>query len=234
MKKIISATLLFVSLSAIGQTAEEIVEGYIKGMGGIEAFSKVKTAKMTGIATVQGNDLPLTVQVINGRAVRTDVDVMGQFVTNSYIDGKGWKINPFAGFETATDVEGAELYELKLQSSLMNSLMDYKSLGNKIELAGTEDHSGVKTNKIKMTVQEDGRIVTYFINGDHDLVKSVTSREIMGQSTEIETYYSGVKIIEGLKFYMIRSQLAGGQPFQTISLASVELNVPIDEKVFAK
>ena len=46
-------------------------------MGGLEAFNAVKTAKMTGTVSVQGMDLPLTIQIINGKAIRNDVDVMG-------------------------------------------------------------------------------------------------------------------------------------------------------------
>ena len=49
-------------------------------------------------------DLPLTVQIINGKAVRSDVEAMGKSIINSYKDGKGWKINPFTGIETVTDM----------------------------------------------------------------------------------------------------------------------------------
>src|SRR2546423_1542192 len=109
MKKIIIALLVFACIKANAQTADEVIQKYAAAMGGLDNFSKIKTVKMTGTVTVQGNDLPITVQIINGQAVRTDVEAMGQQVINSYKDGKGWKINPFAGAPSATDLSGTEI-----------------------------------------------------------------------------------------------------------------------------
>src|SRR5690349_6880144 len=97
------------SVTATAQNADEIVEKYNAAMGGLEAFKKVQTAKYTGTLNVQGMDLPVTVYIINNRAVRSDVDVNGQLISTSFKDGKGWKINPLQGITTAVDLEGAEL-----------------------------------------------------------------------------------------------------------------------------
>lgn len=83
--------------------------------------------------------------MINNRAVRSDIDVMGTAVTNSYKDGKGWKLNPFAGIETATDMEAAELNDIRGLASLASPLMDYKNQGHTVELIEQEDVDGVKT-----------------------------------------------------------------------------------------
>jgi len=89
---------------------------------------------------------------------------MGQSVINAYKDGKGWKINPFMGFETATDVEGSELIDFRSQANLANSLMDYKNLGHTVELVGKEKVEGKDAYKIKLTSKDDGRVTTFFIN----------------------------------------------------------------------
>ncbi len=215
--------------------AATIVENYTKYMGGLDAFLKVQTAKMTGVATVQGMDLPLTMQIINGKAMRTDVDVNGQAVVNVYHEGKGWKINPFAGAETATDVSGLELQEFRSQANLASSLMDYKNQGNNIERVSEETVEGIPCDKIKLTIREDGREVFYFISKkDNSLIKSTATREMMGQKAEVETLYSDLKEFAGLKFFMTRTQSVSGQVFQVISLSNVELNVPVDEKIFEK
>lgn len=235
MKKIFVGFLTFVSLFASAQTAEEIVQKYAAAMGGLDAFKKVQTAKITGSVTVQGMDLPLTVQIINGRAFRTDVEVMEQAVVNSYKDGKGWKINPFGGAETATDVEGTELIDFKAQANLASQLMDYKSLGHSIELLGQEDVEGVKTHKIKLTAKEDGRVSNYFISvADNLPVKVSSKREIQGNETEVETFFSNLKEFAGLKFFMSRDQKMAGQTMQSINYSNIELNVPVDEKIFNK
>jgi hypothetical protein len=234
MKKILVALLSFAFLSANAQTADEVIQKYSTAMGGLEAFNKVTTAKITGTITTQGRALPLITQIVNGKAMRTDVTVGEQSVNNVYNNGKGWKINPFANAPTATEVTGSELVTFKAQASLANNLMDYKNRGHQVELLGQEDVEGVKTNKIKLTSKEDGKITTYFISiADNLLIKSVSKREIAGNEYDAHTFYSDIKEINGLKFSMHFTQKVEGQVFQDVKYEKIELNVPVDEKIFA-
>jgi len=235
MKKIIFAILSFAFVSAKAQTVDDVIQKYSKAMGGLAAFNAVKTMKTTGTITTQGVDLSLTSQIINGKAVRTDVQAMGQSVINAYKDGKGWKINPFAGVTTITDMTPEELIDFKSQTMIASQLMDYKARGHKVELQGQEDIEGIKTYKIKLTTKDDNKITTHFISiADNIIVKSVTTREIQGQDIEIETFFSEIKDFKGLKFPMVRIQKMQGQVFQEIKLANIEFNVPVDEKIFDK
>ncbi|MBL7744720.1 MAG: hypothetical protein JNN00_14710 [Chitinophagaceae bacterium] len=235
MRKIVLALLSFAFFSAGAQTADEVIQKYAANLGGLDAFSKIKTAKMSGTVAAQGNELTITVQVINGRAVRSDVEVMGNQIVNAYKDGKGWKINPFAGATTPTDATEAELVELKTQSMLTPVLMDYKSRGHQVELQGQEEVEGIKTFKIKLTGKEDGKMTTYYISSsDYSLIKSVSDREMMGQTMAVETWYSDLKEMNGVKFYMTRTQKIDGQEFQSVKFDKIELDVTIDEKVFDK
>ena len=235
MKKILCAILSFAFVSANAQTADDVIQKYSKAMGELAAFNAIKTMKTTGTITTQGVDLALTSQIINGKAVRSDVQAMGQSVINSYKDGKGWKINPFAGVTTITDMTPEELIDFKSQSMIANQLMDYKARGHKVELQGQEDVEGVKTYKIKLTNKDDNKVTTYFISvTDNTIVKSVSTRQLQGQDIEIETFYSDIKDFNGLKFPMVRTQKMQGQVFQEIKIATIEFNVPIDEKIFDK
>jgi hypothetical protein len=234
MKKVFLLLFAFAFIKAHAQTVDEIVTKYANAAGGLDNFKKIKTAKFSGTASAQGNEFPLTVQIINGRAMRTDVEVMGQTITNAYKDGKGWKINPYAGAPTATDATPEELSDFKIQGSLMSQLMDYKSRGYKAELLGQEDVQGTKTYKIKLT-PDDNKITTYFIDANtYVLVKTIGMRSMMGQQMELETYYSEIKDIGNVKFAMMRSVQSGGQTVQEVHFDKVELDVPIDEKIFDK
>ena len=234
MKKIFVLLLALVFVKAQSQTVGEIVQKYANAAGGLDNFKKIKTAKFTGTASAQGNEFPLTVQIINGRAMRTDVEVMGQTVTNAYKDGKGWKINPFAGAPTATDATPDELNEFKMQGSLASQLMDYKDRGYKAELLGQEDIGGVKTYKIKLTA-DDNKTTTYFIDAStYMLVKTIGMRSLMGQEMELETLYSDARDVGNIKFSMTRSVHSAGQTLQEVHFDKVDLDVPIDEKIFDK
>ena len=235
MKGILFGIISFVFISAHAQTADQVIQKYTTAVGGLAAFNAVKTAKMTGIVTSQGNELTLTVQIINGKAVRNDLAAMGQSVTNSYKDGKGWKINPFAGITTATDMTSAELIDYKSQTMLANNLMDYKARGHKVELVGQEVVDGIKTNKIKLTNKDDNKITTFFISAaDNTLVKSVTTRNMQGQEIDVETFYSNIKEFNGMKFATTRIQKLGGQTLQEVNIKTIEFNIQIDEKIFDK
>jgi len=129
MKKLFFTLMSFAFISANAQTVDEVIQKYAITMGGLEAFNKVTTAKMTGTLTTQGNVLPFTTQIVNAKAMRTDVLAMGKEVINVFNNGKGWKINPLAGISTATEVTGNELITLKAQASLANNLMEYKIRG---------------------------------------------------------------------------------------------------------
>ncbi len=235
MKKLLLAVFSLFTLIVNAQTADEIVNNFSKSMGGMDIYMKASTAKLTGVVTAQGMDFPITIVIVNNKSMRADVDVMGQKIVNVYNAGKGWKIDPFNGATDATDVEGSELIGFKAQASLASTLMNYKNLENKIELAGEETIEGVKNYKVKMTNKEDGKATTYFINGTNwGLTKAVTTREIQGQETEVETLFADPKEFGGMKFYMTRTQQAMGQVFQSLSFTNVELNVTVDPKIFDK
>lgn len=235
MKKTFVVLLAFISVSTFAQSADEVIEKYTKNMGGLTAINAVKTLKMTGMVTAQGYELPITVQIINGKAIRNDVDAMGQMITNSYKDGKGWKINPFAGVTEAADMTAEELLDFKTQARLANNLMDYKARGHKVEYAGGEDVEGVKTHKIKLTNKDDNKVTTYFIStNDHTLIKSVSTRNIQGQDMEVEAFYSDVKDFNGLKFALTRIQKVAGQVLQQVNFKDLQFNIAIDEKIFDK
>ncbi|HLG39257.1 MAG TPA: hypothetical protein VI461_06290 [Chitinophagaceae bacterium] len=234
MKKLFLALLSFTFLAAGAQTVEEVIQKYAANLGGLDAFNKIKTAKMTGTYSIQGMDLPLTIQMINGKSVRTDVEAMGSQVINVYNNGKGWKQNPFAGAPTPTEVTAtSELNDLKIQSMLAPVLMDYKARGHRAELLGQADVEGIKTYKIKLTFKEDGKNTIYYIStSDHTLIKSESEREIQGQTVNVESYYSDLKNFNGTKFFMTRMQKMNGEVFQTTKIELVELNITIDEKIF--
>lgn len=233
MKRFFLALLSFTTLAAAAQTADEVIQKYSAAMGGLDAFNKVTTVKMTGTVVAQGNEFPLTTQMVNNKAVRTDVDVQGQQIVNVYNNGTGWKINPYAGAESATEITGQELIDAKAQASIANHLMDYKNRGHKVEFAGQEDVEGVKCFKIKLTNKDDNKVSSYYISSsNYMLVKSVGLRDIQGQQMEVETFYSDFKDINGLKFAMSRSQKMQGNVFQEVKLEKVELNVPVDESIF--
>ena len=222
-------------ISAQAQTVDEVIEKYSAAMGGLDALNKVSSAKMTGMLTTSGLTMPMTTQLVHNKAMRTDVNANGKAIINVYNNGKGWKINPLAGILTKTEVTGTELTGLKTQASLVNHLMDYKNRGHQVALLGQEDIEGIKAFKVKLVNKEDNKPTFYFINtSDYLLIKSISSKETQGQEYDVETFYSDMKIINGLKFFMSLIQKIKGQLYLSIEWDKIELDVPVDEKIFEK
>jgi hypothetical protein len=233
MKKLFFALLGLAFLSADAQTADEVIQKYAANLGGLEAFNKIKTAKITATYSSQGTDLPMTIQIINGKAARSEVEAGGSTIIRVYKDGKAWIQNPFAPTPAPTEVTGAEVNIYKPQSMLASVLMDYKARGHQVELQGQEDVEGIKTYKIKLTGKDDGKVTTYYISAkDYTLIKSASDQESQGTTRNVEVWYSDLKDFSGTKFFMTRTQKMDGQAFQTTTFTNIELNVTIDEKIF--
>ncbi len=233
MRQLFVALLSFFFSAAHAQTADEVIQKYTAAMGGLDNINKINTAKISGTLTTQGQNFPITTQIINGKSVRTGVDVMGQAVINVYHNGKGWKINPFDGAPTSVDVTGEELVTFKIQTSLANNLMDYKKRGHQVELLGQEDVDGVKAFKFKLTNKEDGKAYYFFIStGNYMLVKTIAKRKVAGNEYDAETFFSEIQEINGVKFSMHFTQKIQGTVFQEVHYDKIELNVPVDERIF--
>ncbi len=235
MKKLFFVLFSFFIISVNAQTVDEVIQKYAAAMGGLDAFNKVSTAVMMGTVTANGNNSPITVHIINGKALRTDVEVGGKFITSIYNNGKGWKINPFTGSNDAVEATGKELNDLKAQANLASSLMDYKNRGHQVELFGEEEVDGVKAIRVRLTRKDDGWVTTYLIStADNLLVRSITKWVVQAKEIVVESSYSNYKDIDGLKFYMTRTNKTAGEVFQEIKYTDIGLNIPVDEKIFDK
>ena len=235
MKLFLTTLIGLFALTVHAQTADEIIQKHAATMGGLDVLNNVKTYKTTGTVSAQGNDLSLTIQVINGKSMRSDVEVMGQSVVNVYDNGKGWTINPFTGGTEATDLTGPQLTELKSQAFLASNLIDYKNRGHQVETDGQEDVEGVKCFKLKLKNKDDDKSTTFYIStADYILIKAVSVREIMGEEAEMETYFSDLKDFNGVRYFMTRIQKLNGQVISEFHVDKFELNVPVDEAIFKK
>lgn len=235
MKKLMIAVLSLISASAFSQTADEIVQKYSAAIGGLDGFNKLTSAKMTGTVEIQGLSLPLTLQVLNNKGFRMDVDAMGQQVVTVFYNNEGWKLNPFEGAETATDLSENELKEFKSQATLANPLVDYKSRGHKVELIGQEKVEGVGCYHLKLTAKEDGKVTDYYIgSADYLVIKTVSKKSIQGADTDVETWYSNYKVFNGLTFAMTKTIKVNGNVTQEVNYTNIELNVAVDESIFKK
>lgn len=236
MKKQLLILFSFACLATNAQTVDEIIHQYANAMGGLDNINNVQTLKKTGTLIAQGLELQMTVQVINNKAIRTEIEAMGKKLIVCYKDEKAWTLNPFAGDTTATDVTGPELLELKAQCQLSSHLMDYKARGHQVELIGKDTVDSATAYKIKLVNKESGIVTYYLIDSTTSLLVRLftITEDNVGDEIKMATTFSDLRTFGELKFNMIQTQTVNGEILREIKFNTVELNVPIDEKIFEK
>ena len=230
IKNVSLALLLLVSVQQLkAQTADEVIDKFINAVGGKEKLMALNSLKMDGSLNVQGFDVGLTITILNGKGSRTDISVPGQSDGYRIITpAKGWNFLPFQGQsapeEASEDQVKAGQSGLDLQSPLLN----YKEKGHKVELLGNEKVDGADCYKLKVTYK-NGKVATLFINANTFYrVKSISTVNMNGEDTEIETTYSDFKKLpEGYTFPYSQTSSNG-----TIVYSTISVNKPVDENIF--
>src|SRR5947209_3034355 len=101
IKKSLLAAALFTAAFAQAQTADEVIGKSIDAIGGKDKIAGIKSVYMEGSINVMGNDAPVTINLLNGKAYKTEMELNGQKMVQVYTDQGGWTINPFMGSTTA-------------------------------------------------------------------------------------------------------------------------------------
>ena len=231
IKKIGIALMLLLSVNAVkAQTVDEVIDKFLAAIGGKEKLMALNSIKLDGNLSTQGFDIGVVVTVLNGKGARTDIAVPGmsegyRIVTPT----KGWNFLPFQGMTGPEEASEDQVKSGQSQLDLQTSFLDYAKKGHKVELLGKEQVEKVDCYKIKITYKNGKTAVIFIDSNTYYRVKTVTTISMGGQDTEVETTYSDFKkTADGYVFpYTQVSSVSG-----TITYSSVEVNKPVDEKIF--
>jgi hypothetical protein len=113
--------------------------------------------------------------------------------------------------------------------------INYAESGYKAELLGNEAIGDVTAYKIKITLPDSSSIVYYFDPTTFYLIRSVQQADMQGQMVENVITFSDYQQVQGFSMpYSMEMSIAGGQLTITSKVTKVEINVPVDEAIFAK
>lgn len=238
---IILISFLFVGFGVNAQTAEEIVTNYFENTGGIDAWRKIEGMKMTAKVNQGGMEIPLEIiQLKNGKQM-TKITFQGKEIKQGVFDGETlWSTNFMSQKAEKSDAEATANMKLNI-NDFPDSLLDYKEKGYTLELLGKEDFGGTETFKLKLTkepVMFDGKeeedVSYYFFDTENFVPLGVQSEIKQGQAKGMisEVTYSDYQ--EAGDIYMPYTMTQGikGQPGQSITMDSIELNPKVADKEF--
>jgi len=215
-------------------TVDEIVQKHAEALGGAEKLKSLRSMKMSGSASVSGMEAPTVMIFKRPDKVRLDMTIMDQKIIQAADASSAWMINPFMGGPDAQSMPDSMAADFRAGAEMEGPLIDYKAKGNTLELLGKEDVNGKPAYKLKLT-RKGGRVDTLYLDtATFQQVKAQSRRNIMGQDTDVETITTEYKEIDGMKFPHKIEQSANGNPVFSLTVEKVEINVPVEDSIFAK
>lgn len=229
------AAFLLFSLSAQAQTADEIIKKHLEKMGGAN-WDKITSMKMEAkivAPAAPGMEIPMTMTIVNKKAARIDVSVMGMSQTTCINGDAGWMINPFGGSTDAQPLTADQVKEMKEMTDLGGALRDYKAKGYSVEYLGTEDVEGTEAHKIKVVMSPTRTQYSLIDPETYYEIKNVTVTMVDGKEVESATMMSNFKELNGVVFPYTIEQNNPMMGATITTVTNVSINPPVDEKVFA-
>ena len=236
MRKLLLAVACVAALGAhaSAQTADEIVEKFIKTVGGMEKIQAVKTLRRVGKFSGGGGfEAVLVEENRRPNLVRQEFVIQGMTGVTAY-DGKtGWKIEPWGGKKDAEALSEEEMKGIIEDSDLDGPLVNYKQKGVKVEYVGTDEVEGTDAYKLKVTLA-NGDVRFYYMDTDYFVpIKIETKRVIRGAERESETSIGDYKEVAGVYFPHSYETGTKGSPNRAkVVFDKMEANVPIDDDRF--
>ncbi|HKZ81212.1 MAG TPA: hypothetical protein VJ124_23280 [Pyrinomonadaceae bacterium] len=221
--------------SVLAQTAEDVVNRYLKTVGGMEKIQAVKTLRRTG-RLIGGGGFEVIVVKENKRPamVREEFSLQGLTGINAY-DGKtGWKIEPWQGKKDPEPLGEEEMKSIIEDSDFDGPLVNYQGKGNKVELAGMDQIEGTDVYKLKVTLA-NGDVYYYYMDTDYFVpIKIDTIRIVRGAEREYETMLGDYKEIAGWYLpHSFETNVKGSQDKEKVVYDKIEANIPLEDNRFS-
>lgn len=242
MKKMYTLLLALLMIgSAFSQTAEEIISGYVKAVGGEAAIRNNQTWKLSAKLDMGGMELPVVfLKAPNKMKVYATFQGM-TFVQQAFDGTTAWKTNQMTmKAEKSTSEEAANLAQDLLEEP--DVMITYKSLGYSVEKVADETVDGASCYAIKMTKKpklSEGKpvdnIVTYFIDKSTSalVMTRTVSQEASAKGVVVETLFSDYQEAGGIYVPFSMTIRMANAPGQTIKFEKAEANITIDDKEFS-
>lgn len=232
---IMLAAVSCLSVCALAQTADELVNKNIQAKGGMDKIKAIKTLRITGKLTGGGGFTAVTGQV-NQRPnlVRETFSLQGMTAVTAYDGTTGWEIQPFGGHKDPELMGEDDLKDLLLDADFDGPLVDYKEKGNTVEFLGHDVVDGDDALRLKVTLK-NGDIIYYYLDPDTFLeIRKEVQEFIRGSIRESVTEMGSYKPVNGVMYpFSISSGSKANPAQQTTTIQKIEVNVPINPADFA-
>jgi hypothetical protein len=233
---LILLTVLYCSLLASSQTAEELVDKNIQAKGGMEKIKAIKTVRMTG--KMDGPNIPpaeVSQENMRPNLVRETFSIQGMTAVQAYDGSTGWQIQPFGGKKDPMLMGDDDMRDILIDADFDGPMVDYREKGNRVEYLGHDVVDGDDALRLKVTLK-NGDIVYYYLDPDTYLeIRKETQEFIRGSIRENLIDLGSYKQAGGVMFPFSVASGPKNDPssWQYVTYEKVEVNVPLETPEFA-
>lgn len=228
------AVVAALSASASAQTADEIVDKFVKTVGGMEKIQAVKSLRRTGRVNAGGGfEYAVVEENQRPNLVRQEQLIQGMTGVIAYDGKSGWKIEPWNGKKDAEPLGEEEMKGILEDSDLDGPLVNYRAKGNKVEYVGVDQVEGTDAYKLKVTLA-NGDVRYFYMDTDYYVpIKVEVKRVVRGAEREYETILGDYKEVNGWYLpHSVESGQKGSQFKSKTTYEKIEPNVTIDPARF--
>jgi outer membrane lipoprotein-sorting protein len=231
------AFLFTFPLALPAQTADDVINAYLKARGGLAKIKAVQTERVSGTITfAPGVEGPFFVERKRPLKMHMELTINGQSLIRVY-DGKssGWIYNPFAPNAAVVPMTPEDISGIADEADFEGPFVDYKAKGNQIEYVGKEQIDGKIVHKLKLTGKQ-GDVSNFYFDASTGLImKWHGTRKVGDKELPWETYFRDFRDVDGLKYpFLVESAAVDSDQLQKITATKIETNIPINETQFAK
>jgi hypothetical protein len=225
-KTTLALSLLFFTVQSFAQNKlDKIVDKVVETLGGKEKLSTVKSIKMSGNGEQGGVKYPVNYYAIHNKCQRNDYSFNGMMGYSLITKDSGFNFNPFSGMAVPERITEDDLKLSSDAYDLEGHFINYKTKGTTIDLMENEDIDGVDAIQLRVNLKNK-KTVFYYIDPDtYYIIRTTTKGVSNGQEFKYSSnFYNFKKNKEGLLFpYTI----------DNVTYDTIDINVPIDEKLFS-
>ena len=220
---------------ANAQSLDEVINQYIIARGGKEKLNSIKSLYMEGTRQMMGNEVQVKVTRADGKLSRVDFEFGGNSGYTIVTPDKGWTYIPMRS-DKPEEIPAARLKNMQDQLDIAGPLVNYAAKGYQAVLKGKDTVNGKEAYKIELN-NGNGKVVSYYIDTKTNLLcqtrqPAEPGRNGGGDAKEIIVNFSDYKEVEGVMFPQTVVTEGGGMGGGTMTFDKIEVNVPVDEKLY--
>lgn len=213
-------------------TVDQILDRYLKAIGGREAWQKFTSRVTMGTIEVPSMNLSGMVMLHEkapNRSLATVV-INGAAFRKGYDGTAGWTDDPKNGLRDET---GAELAETRRDADFYHSL-DLRKLYPKMMVTGKEKIGDRDAYVIEAAIPEGGAPTRMYFDTESGLLLRVVSENHDADGvTQYSEDYDDYREVDGVKIPFTSHQTNGDTTY-TMTISEVHHNVELDDSEFAK